>query len=192
MSKKTKLNLITIDEIAVLTLITMLVLQILRYILESNLLSVLAMVIGLIFVGFFVVSCILSKWRKVPADGMYIPFGAIELHISKKAKGNPFSFYKYCAETVFIAKHYNKNILFCTWHIKEDKLKEIFQESITIKELGGIEKLFNIYPAYVYRTKPKSMKNPYLKCFIEIEKVSDKTLGKLNKLIERDTEKSRW
>lgn len=113
--------------------------------------------------------------RHLPGASYYNPLGFIEIHIERTAKKNPYRFYRYALKTVEIAKKEHKDVLFFTWHVSAEKLKELFGGAIEIYKPSLLDRFYLLAP-FVLRVIPIPLPNPYIKCYIETDKLSDEIL----------------
>lgn len=133
----------------------------------------------IILVGIILISL------RYPVKSAYNPFyRVIEIHLNNVAKGSPRVFYKGCVETIVESKEKGLDVLFYTWHVKKEKLKSIFGDAIIIVEPSKLEKYFNMFFSYCKGIVPRPLPNPYLKCYIKVDQLSDQTLNRLNRFIK--------
>lgn len=143
------------------------------------------LILGVFFI-YISISALISSYiipikhknKSLPGSSHYNIFGFIELHIGGKAKNNKFTFYKICLKTIEIAKKENTDILFYTWHLSEEKLKERFGEAIEISQPNTIEKICNLIPVIIMRIKPRVLPNPYIKCYLKTNELPEEYLDR--------------
>ncbi|EOD01444.1 hypothetical protein L21TH_0491 [Caldisalinibacter kiritimatiensis] len=68
--------------------------------------------------------------------------------------------------------------MFYTWHLKEEKLRKIFCNSIEITKPNIIEKVMNFLPAALMLVLPVPLPNPYIKCYIKTRELPESFIQK--------------
>lgn len=157
---------------------------------SPNLRNILLVLSTVISVTLLIYKFLISKKfnKGLPMECSRNPFGFIEVHIGEKCNSQ-FELGYLMLDIIDIAKKENRNILFDTWLVKEDNIREYFGDSAEIKEPRAIQKLSNMANINKYeRHKSNTTNKKDNKCYryiIHVDKIRVKENSKLKKFINR-------